>query len=433
MIGVPIPIFNVLNFSEYICQDRAIRAAIGDCSAEEFRKALTDVYKKNEEPSEDNTGFEFPKNNSRCDTLIGLILSSLRLHDKLRVYYEVRREAEFHANHIEPAEYALLVSCLNNDDISAEYIIRNELDFSELGNGVYLFEPMYFLMITGKYNLIPAVVERYNETCFPFGNYSLSNMSGRFAYEAASAAFFRDRELLAVLFDLGFCLNDALIIQLFPYPDAMGYIINNFYDKLGSDKPVDIFELIKRKFHTEGILDLALQIRLSYGTDAFKRFTAGLEPMKKTAVLHSSTIRRYSPSFGFPEMTEEVIFLKGSAEKELTVVMDACDDSVIFYDVEKILDGHSVIYDLTDCDGKDIFWMLSNSELKDLLTKKNMIFSRSEISDAVLAILGRNSRQLTELLIRKGIINKDNYEKALDYLVSEKYLNSLAALNNANF
>lgn len=437
MIGIPVPIFNVLDFGKYICQDRAIRAAVGECSAEDFRKILRDVYKKKEEPSADWMGLEFPADNCRCDTLIGLILSSLRLNDKLKVYYEVRREAEFHANHIEPAEYTLLVSCLNNDDEAAEYIIRNELDYSEPDQGLYLFEPLYFLMITGKYHLIPAVLERFHDTCSPFDNYSSPEMSAiessRFAYAAASAAFFGDREFLSVLFDFGYRMNDTLIIQLFPYPETMEFIINNFYDKMGLDKPVNIYELIKKKFHTEEILDLALQISMSFGTEAFERFTAGLSPMKKTAVLHSSTLRRYYPSFGFQDINEKVLFLKESAEKELTIVMDVCDDSVLFYDAEKVFEGHSITYDLTSSVEKDIFWMLSNKELKDLLTKRNMIFSRSEIGETVLAILGRNSRQLTEVLIGKGIINKDNYAEALDYLVDEKCLNALAALNNANF
>ena len=64
---------------------------------------------------------------------------------------------------------------------------------------------------------------------------------------------------------------------------------------------------------------------------------------------------------------------------------------------------------------------------------RKVIFFQPDIRSVRQAIRDRNSRQLTKLLIGQGMINKDNYEEVLDYVISNKYLNSLAVLKNAEF
>ena len=416
------------HFEEYIHQDRAIRAAIGDCSADEFREILTDTYEKEKELAQD-----WLIDVSCCDMMISLILSVLCRRDKLKAFYEVRRNVENRIKPAQSAKYALLVSCLNNDDESAEFIIRNELDNADFNPDAYFAGPLYFLMLTGKYHLVSAALERYRDIWSAFYDSDetggLNSGCREFALPAASAAFFGDRDFLTAMFDCGYFPDDHLVVQLYSKPEAMEFIIGNFYDKIGLDKPVGIYEFIKEKFGTEKILEMALQIRSLYGDEAFASFTEGLRPMKKTDRLSSSIIMLYSPPI---MLSDSNAFIRASAEKELTIVMNDNEEQLPFYDAERMFPEHSITYDMTQCKDENIFWTFSDKELKDIL-KKNIILDKSNICGMVRAVLDSNSKQLTRLLINKGMINKDNYEEVLDYVLSNKYLNALAVLNNADF
>lgn len=80
-IGVMHELFD-LKFSDYLCHDLAIRAAIGDCSAEEFREILTDLYTFDE-----NFNACFVDSYCYSNLIIRLILSSRGQHEKLKVFF----------------------------------------------------------------------------------------------------------------------------------------------------------------------------------------------------------------------------------------------------------------------------------------------------------------------------------------------------------
>ena len=429
MIGLPIGNSGKTHFCEFICQDRAIRAAIGSCSADEFRTALTDMY--NEEKALKQY---WETCISGCELEVSLILAMLCRHDKLKAFYEVQRSFNIPSDTPVPAKYSLLVSCLNNDDEAAEYVIGNELDRSDLDEEQYLLNPLYFLMITGKYRLLAAALDRCREI---FGKrlHCDTDESDMFinrefpenslSFLAASAAYFGDVDFLTVLFDKGYRIDEEIIVQLYPEPAAMEFIMGNFYDKIGMDKPVGIYEFIREKFSTKKKLRMALQIRQLYDNKAFERFLEEVSPMKKIDVLDDYTIMMYS-SFTY----KGSFLLNDLAEKELTVTLD--DHNFLdHYQIERIFTGHSVTFDLSYCN-THIFKTLSIKQLKDILMR-NIIFSQSDICDIMQSILDRNSKQLTKLLIGKGMINKDNYEEVLDYVISNKRLNALDVLNNAEF
>lgn len=47
----------------------------------------------------------------------------------------------------------------------------------------------------------------------------------------------------------------------------------------------------------------------------------------------------------------------------------------------------------------------------------------------VQIVLDRDSSQLTKLLIKRGLINKENLYEVMDYAISNKYLNVLAQMH----
>ena len=112
--------------------------------------------------------------------------------------------------------------------------------------------------------------------------------------------------------------------------------------------------------------------------------------------------------------------------------MNDNEEKMPVYDAGSMIHENRITYDMTQCKDENIFWTFSDKELKDIL-KKNIILDKSNICGMVRAVLDSNSKQLTRLLINKGMINKDNYEEVLDYVLSNKYLNALAVLNNADF
>lgn len=423
-------------FSEYIWQDKAIRAAIGGCSAEEFRKVLTEMYEKETEMSQC-----WSINVGCCEMMVSLILSVLRRQDKLKAFYEVKRNAVNSVGHAEYAKYSLLISCLNNDDKAAEYIIENALCFSDIDRLIYFTHPLYILMLTGKYYLIPAVLKKVNELCFREFLWDVEESEKedngfRFfgassVYSIASAAYFGDREFLKAVFDNGYSIDGEMVQNLYFEPKALEFIISNFYDKMGLDKPLGIYEAIKEKFGTEEILGMAIKIRSMYGNEEFDNFSEGIRPMKKTNELSSSIIFLYSPPLLWPETGMEAYFMRDSAEKELTVSLSRGENRVPFYDAERIFPDHSITYDMTNINDERFLVMLSNKDLKDTLVRR-VIFNKSFAECVVREILNRNSRQLTRLLIEKEMINKDNYEEILDYAVSQKLLDVLAVLHSSS-
>ena len=135
-------------------------------------------------------------------------------------------------------------------------------------------------------------------------------------------------------------------------------------------------------------------------------------------------------SYVWQDTDKGKLFLNDLAEKELTVTLD--DHNFLdFYEIEGVFTDHSITFDLSYCN-IGIFKTLSVKQLKDILMR-NVIFCQSDIDSIRQAVLDRNSKQLTKLLIGQGMINKDNYEEVLDYVISNKYLNSLAVLKNAEF
>ena len=124
-------------------------------------------------------------------------------------------------------------------------------------------------------------------------------------------------------------------------------------------------------------------------------------------------------------------FLHDCAEKEITIVNDNNDDDPFLY-AELLFPDHIITYDMTECFDDELFQILSNKDLKRVL-QKNVIYNQQSIYAIVWAVLDRNNKQLTRLLLKKKMINKDNYEEILEYVVSERLLNSLAVLKNEHF
>ena len=419
------------HFGDYIHQDRVIRAAVNDCSADEFKRLMAEMYEKEREFTQD-----WQMDIGVSDMLISLILSVLCRQEKLKAFYEVRKEFESRIRFAEHAKYALLVSCLLNDDESAEYIIRNELDNSYFSPETYFAGPLYFLLITGKSNLVPAALERYRETCASFcRNKETSEPCLRgdeFAYPAASAAYFGDDDFLNAMFDSGYQIDDNLVIRLYDMPEVMEHLIRIYYEKTGRDKPVSITEFIKENFSTEKILQMGFQIKTIFGDEAFIRFTENMRPMKKTDRFSNSIIRLYYMPTAFNDTNGAYSsFLHDCAEKEITIVNDNNDDDPFLY-AELLFPDHIITYDMTECFDDELFQILSNKDLKRVL-QKNVIYNQQSIYTIVWAVLDRNNKQLTRLLLKKKMINKDNYEEILEYVVSERLLNSLAVLKNEHF
>lgn len=413
-------------FGDFIRQEKVIRAAISGCSADEFRNALTDMY--NEEMV---NGYYFDENIICCNWVVSLILSVLRRQDKLTAFYEVQKELKIGTDTIPSANYSFFVSLLENDDEFAEYIIRNELESSDFREMWYFVNPLYLLMLTGKYHLLKIALDRCIEVCNkerctaetdkPFYGESMS-------FVVASAAYFGDREFLTLLFDSGYRMDEDIVVQLYSEPDAMEFLIENYRHRTGADKPLSVCGFVRENYTTQQKLEMGLQILTCYGQEKFERFLEELSPMEKVHILDNNAVMPYI-TVEWSSADKGKLFLNSLAEKELTVIMHEYDIMDI-YDIEKVFSEHSLTYELEYDD--DFFEFLSNRALKNILTK-NFIFKPSLNGGILQRILSRNNRQLTKVLIKNGMINRDNYEEILDYVISNRYLNALAVLKNSKF
>lgn len=411
-------------FGDFIRQEKVIRAAISGCSADEFRNALTDMY--NEEMV---NGYYFDENIICCNWVVSLILSVLRRQDKLTAFYEVQKELKIGTDTIPSANYSFFVSLLENDDEFAEYIIRNELESSDFREMWYFVNPLYLLMLTGKYHLLKIALDRCIEVCNkerctaetdkPFYGESMS-------FVVASAAYFGDREFLTLLFDSGYRMDEDIVVQLYSEPDAMEFLIENYRHRTGADKPLSVCGFVRENYTTQQKLEMGLQILTCYGQEKFERFLEELSPMEKVHILDNNAVMPYI-TVEWSSADKGKLFLNSLAEKELTVIMHEYDIMDI-YDIEKVFSDHSLTYELEYDD--DFFEFLSNRALKNILTK-NFIFKPSLNGGILQRILSRNNRQLTKVLIKNGMINRDNYEEILDYVISNRYLNALAVLKNS--
>lgn len=413
-----------LDFSDYFDHDRAIRAAIGDCPAEKFREILRDLYSFDEH-------FDVYMTDCYCysNTVIKLILSSRGQHEKLKVFYEVIRERISQLGSTKPIEYALLIGCLNNDDETAEYIIREQLYYLDFHKDIYFIEPFYFLMITGKYELIPAAMERLR-SCPKASGVSEIDF-GQHTDTVASAAYFGDNKFLRAWFEGGYQIDKALILRLYPYPEAIEFIIREFYDKFGFDKPVGIYEFIKGCLNADEILDLAYDIKVRYGEECFHQFAEDMRPMEKAHIIHGDTLWRYTMPTPQANTSSTVLFLREFLDEKVTVVMQDNAAFPLLFEAKRLLEGHSITYDMTNYSDNYFIWNISTSEWTDLLKTCDFIFPESGYVDMLYPILQKNSKALTRILIKKGIINKDNYKELLECLVSEKLLNVLAVINHS--
>lgn len=413
-------------FGDFIRQEKVIRAAISGCSADEFRNALTDMY--NEEMV---NGYYLDVNIVCCNWVVSLILSVLRRQDKLTAFYEAQKELKIGTDTIPSANYSFFVSLLENDDEFAEYIIRNELESSDFREMWYFVNPLYLLMLTGKYHLLKIALDRCIEVCNkerctaetdkPFYGESMS-------FVVASAAYFGDREFLTLLFDSGYRMDEDIVVQLYSEPDAMEFLIENYRHRTGADKPLSVCGFVRENYTTQQKLEMGLQILTCYGQEKFERFLEELSPMEKVHILDNNAVMPYI-TVEWSSADKGKLFLNSLAEKELTVIMHEYDIMDI-YDIEKVFSDHSLTYELEYDD--DFFEFLSNRELKNILTR-NFIFKPSLNGGIVQTILSRNNRQLTKVLIKNGMINRDNYEEILDYVISNRYLNALAVLKNSKF
>ena len=148
--------------------------------------------------------------------------------------------------------------------------------------------------------------------------------------------------------------------------------------------------------------------------------------MEKVHILDNNAVMPYI-TVEWSSADKGKLFLNSLAEKELTVIMHEYDIMDI-YDIEKVFSDHSLTYELEYDD--DFFEFLSNRALKNILTK-NFIFKPSLNGGILQTILSRNNRQLTKVLIKNGMINRDNYEEILDYVITNRYLNALVVLKNS--
>lgn len=414
-----------ITFSEFVLMDKAIRAAAGDCTADEFRSILEQMY-ENEPQMIDTRSID----TSCCEFVMELILSVLRKNDKLKVFYEMKRMV-----YDESGRFSFLISCLKNDDVAAEYIIKNAVCYLDTQQKNYFVHPLYFLMLTGKYHLIPAVLEQTAPLCSRKlvldGDEKSKDIDMKYfgcngEFIAVSAAYFEDKEFLSVLIDRGLSINDYLALQFILEPRAFEFITSNFFKKMGLDKPVSIYEYIKKRFSTEEILSLAIRLQ-DMSDEAFDCFIEELSPLKKTDKLSGFVIQQYYRASLDSKANRELDLLRASVEKKLTVVASG-SDFMIYNSAERIFPDTGITYDLTSIDWDGYFTPCSNKELKDIL-KRNVIFASSYVISFAKECLARNQKELTRLLIKKGFINKDNYEEALEFVIAKKCLNSLAVLS----
>lgn len=403
--------FNINNklsfpsYSEIIYLDELIRAALMQDNTEEFC-GLTENLKTSKRSILSN------KIKKQLLTVISLTDSP----EKLSAFFDYTQKTDFsldacfdsRTDYSRPIIDSLIISIVRNDLETARQLL------SDRSNTFMYAVPMYYIMLTKNYSLIPDCLEcikRSLESPF-YDAFHKRPFEDELAYVIASAAVHRDSEFLTRLFENGYEPSVLAAAFLTNRPDSFDFLANTYFAYIGkSEKPS---EFVRTIFTPEYQLNFVLCTALLSGRDNIKELLSQYSlPEKATAIL-SSDIRflegqQYYKSGSIKESVKSIL------DNELTIVID--DNYTYFALYNSITEGHNITLDLRHYNNNfdDVLFRMGTL-LPDLVSHK-LIFEQSEECPRFIREVLKydSSGSYTRLFIENGVINNDNISAVKKY------------------
>lgn len=398
------------SYTEIIYIDELMRAALGQDNTEEFC-GLTESLKTS------RTGITSIKIKKRFLTVISLTNSA----EKLSAFLEYTKEPYFgpdvyddsRTDYSRPMIDSLVISIVRNDLETARQLLGDR------SNTCMSAVPMYYIMLTKNYSLIPDCLEFINRSLgSPFyDSFHKRPFEDELAYVIASAAVHREEEFLTRLFENGYKPSVLAAAFLTNRPDSFDFLANTYFAYLGKEgKPS---EFVRTVFTPEYQLNFVLCTALLSGRDNIKELLSQYSlPEKATAIL-SSDIRffenhLYDEIVGIKESVKEIL------EHELIIVID--DNYSFFALHNKLTEGCDITFDVRCCDDifGDFLFRFGTDELTELLSHKLIVEQSEECPQFFKQVLKSDDSSITRLLIKKGVINKDNISSTKKYAEDNK-------------
>lgn len=383
------------NYSEIIYLDELMRAALEQDNTEEFRE-LTENLKRTERGISSNSMIK------RFLTILSLTDSAEKLSafiDYIHTPFSTSFSETERNDYARPITDAMMISIVREDLETARQLLNDR------SNTFVSAVPMYYIMLTKRYSLIPDCLEFMNRDLESSFNDILHRrpFEDELAYVIASAAVHRDSEFLTELFGCGYKLSVLAIAFLTNRPDAFDFLANTWFAYSGrSGEPS---EFVRTALSPEYQLNFVLCTALLNGKetvpDLLRKYSL---PEKMTAIL-SSDIRFLETQSDYPSGLKESV--KALLDDKLTVVID--DNYTYFALNNSLTEGRDITFDVRHYDDVLGDFLFKTEKLTDLISHKLIVEQSEECSRFVGQVLHLDDDgSLTRLLIKNGVINKDN-------------------------
>lgn len=389
------------SYSEIIYLDELMRAALEQDNTEEFRE-LTESLKRSERGIASNSMIK------RFLTVMSLTNSAEKLSafiDYINTPFSSAFGETERNDYARPINDAMMISIVREDHETARHLLNDP------GNSFVSAVPMYYIMLTKRYSLIPDCLEfikRNLESPF-YDSFHRRPFEDELAYVIASAAVHRDSEFLTRLFENGYKPSVLAIAFLTNRPDSFEFLANTYFAYLG--KAGEPSEFVRTIFTPEYQLNFVICTALLNGRDNIKELLSQYSlPEKATAILSSDI--RFLEAQLYDESGSLKESVKALLNHELTIVID--DNYTYFALNNGITKGHDVTFDMRHYNNNfdDVLFRMGDL-LPDLLSHKLIFEPSKECPRFIQAVLKFDSNGSdTRLMIENGVINKDNISSA---------------------
>lgn len=397
--------------------DELMRAALEQDNTEDFIEMLENLKRS-------ERGISSAAITNRFLIVLSLTDSDEKLaaflEYKERPYFTNYQIPENNNAYARPIIEAMIIAIVRNDLETAKQLLHDP------GNTFISAIPLYYVMLTKQYSLIPDCIEflkRNGEWLFS-KTFSSSQQTDELAYIIASAATHRDSEFLTRLFENGCTVSAFAMALTANYPDAFSFLADTFYAYTGITGTTK--EFVRTALTPEYQLNFLIFLALINGKDTLDGLAQQYYLTEKINSVLSSSLQLVenirTAFFGDFKASVNAIL-----DRKLTVVID--DNSILFALNSSLVEEREITYDVQNYDNAFDDLISDHNSLTRLISHK-LIFEPSEecpkFLQEILAL--DNDGSIVHQLIKSGTINKDNILIIKDYADKKNFTSTSKTL-----
>ena len=402
---------NIISFpsySEIVYIDVLMRAALEQNNTQDFRELIENL-KRTERGIASNSMIK------QFLTVLSMTNSTEKLSvflDYIHTPFRSSFSKEERNDYARPITDAMVISIISNDLKTARQLLNDR-------NNTFLSAtPMYFVMLTKNYSLIPDCLEFINRNMQSHFFDSMSRLTffDELSYVVASAAVHRDSEFLTELFGCGYKPSALAIAFLTNRPESFDFLLSTYLAFTGKQGSPSDF--IRTALSPEDQLNFVLCEHLLHSNETLPELMQkyGL-PKKFTAIL-SSDIQFLESRSACCEAFKKSI--KAHLSHKLTVVID---DNYVYFALHSFLPKScDITLDVRKYDS----YLFDTYDLDSILSHKLIVEPTQECCPFVKHVLTIDTDgSMTRLLTKNGGIHEHNISNAIKIV---KELGNSAAL-----